>query len=121
MNLIAKQKEICSSAGSGFTLPNASDVVGFAMVTKELDQPLHGLRRAPEEHTAGWYLWRGEFSEADDFFAPLHVSCLEKHCYDAMEFLALSPGWRFLSKGSYRDVWYVKALLTTPENEAIPS
>ncbi len=34
--------------------------------------PLNGLRHPPEAGTSGWYIWGGEWSDADDFFQPLH-------------------------------------------------
>ena len=41
----------------------------------------------------------------------MHVSHLPEECPEALPFLALPPGWRFLVAGDYVDVWYDESLL----------
>jgi hypothetical protein len=74
--------------------------------------PINGLRHPPTETTVGWYIWAGENLPQDaDFFMPLHVSHLADWCPEAIRFLGLPPGWRFLLAGTYEDVWEDKSLL----------
>lgn len=73
--------------------------------------PLNGLRHPQEGDTCGWYLWADEFSEADDFFKPMHAYHLLEQCPDILKYLALPAGWRFLLAGSHQDVWFDKKLL----------
>jgi len=49
-----------------------------------------------------------------DAFVPLHVEHLAAWRPEILRFLGLPPGWRFLTDGSYVDVWYDAALLLDP-------
>jgi len=105
------QQQVCTEYGAGFFPPAAGSRVGVAIQTLRL-QPLNGMRVEPDGAVCGWYLWGGgEPSEADDFFQPLCVEHLDNHCPAAVPFLALPPGWRFLTDGEHADVWYEQALL----------
>ncbi|QBF33052.1 hypothetical protein [Thalassococcus sp. S3] len=74
--------------------------------------PLNGLRHPPTSGVTGWYLWGGtEFSEANDFFKPVHLAHLENSCELGLKFLLLPPGWRFLTDGTYEDVWLDPAFI----------
>lgn len=74
--------------------------------------PLNGLRHPQEGDTSGWYLWAGtDLSDEPDFFVPLHVEHLEEWCPEAIPFLALPPGWRFLVAPGIEDVWEDLSLL----------
>ena len=106
------QRIVCESQGVG-CVPAADDLkVGVASNVREGLLPLNGLRHPPVGDTTGWYIWAGEkYSDDPDFFLPLHVAHLAEWCPDAMKFLALPPGWRFLKAGDYEDVWYDSSLL----------
>jgi hypothetical protein len=54
---------------------------------------------------------KGEFSSERDFFQPLHTSHLTQRLPQAVRFLGLSPGSRFLLSGDYVDVWFDESLL----------
>jgi hypothetical protein len=74
--------------------------------------PLNGLRHAPEGDTNGWYLWVGEeLGGTDDFFVPLHVEHLVDWRAEALPYLALPPGWRFLLAPNHEDVWFDQTLI----------
>lgn len=47
--------------------PNSKVGVSQSALAGEL--PLHGLRHRPASDTNGWYLWAGEYSDAEDFRA----------------------------------------------------
>jgi hypothetical protein len=110
-----RQQAICDQWGAKFAPPDPGLRVGIALAT--LDRvPLNGLRIAPEGNTCGWFLWGGpEGSEDPDFFQPLCVEHLEKRCPLAVPFLALPPGWGFLTDGEYVDVWEDPKLLQAEE------
>ena len=95
---------------------NLSDVcVVSKNIKDERIQPLNGLRHNDSDGNSGWFLWRGEYSDRDDFFRPTHI----EHIVDIVpdNLLALSPGYRFLvdTQGGYKDVWCDKTLLNIPE------
>ena len=46
-----------------------------------------------------------------DFFVPLHVEHLAEWCPGVTKFLALPPGWRFLTAPDHEDVWFDVSLL----------
>ena len=74
--------------------------------------PINGLRHPPEGDTTGWYIWAGEeLSEDPDFFVPLHFEHLAEWCPGVTKFLALPPGWRFLTAPDHEDVWFDVSLL----------
>ena len=112
-DLEARQRAICERYGSAFVASPADLKVGISENAKQALAPLNGLRHRPERGTTGWYIWRGEeLRQADDFFVPLHVAHLEAWCVEALPFLGLAPGWRFLKAGDHVDVWFDKALET---------
>ena len=68
------QKLLCSRYGAAFVSTPPDDKIGFATATAGL-KPINGLRHRQIVGTSGWYIWCGEsFSEAADFFDPLHAS-----------------------------------------------
>jgi hypothetical protein len=105
--------EICEQFGVEPDVPGGNEKLGIALGT--LDQmPLNGLRHPRENGTCGWYIWGGEtFPSEDDAFSPLHVSHLKNYCPTAIRFLALPPGWRFLTDGVHVDVWQDRESLKT--------
>lgn len=75
------------------------------------DVPLHGLRHPPTADTCGWYLWSGDWSDAESFFAPLHVAHVQDRLPHVVDILNLPPGWRFLLAADYHDLWFDSSLL----------
>jgi len=92
--------------------PVPGSKVGIAISTLGRT-PVNGLRHKPTESTNGWYLWCGtELSEDPSFFAPLHVEHLAEYIPEAVEYLDLPPGYRFLVDHlNHEDVWFDGALL----------
>lgn len=108
---IANQQTVCEWVNAEPLPPVAGSKLGIALSTLG-KLPIHGLRHAPTETTNGWYIWCGEISTAPDFFAPLHVEHMSEYLPEAIEYLELPPGYRFLIDGSnYEDVWFDEALL----------
>ena len=111
-DLEARQRQVCDRYGSVFVPAPSNLKVGINENAGYGVVPLNGLRHRPEGDTTGWYIWCGEeLSQAGDFFVPLHVAHLPTWCADALPFLGLAPGWRFLKAGNYVDVWFDKELL----------
>jgi hypothetical protein len=90
----------------------ADRTAGVAENVKTGLKPINGLRHPPEGDTTGWFIWAGtELSSADDFFLPNHVEHLEEWAPQAIKYLGLPPGWRFLVTDDYEDVWFDAKLL----------
>lgn len=108
-----QQKLICAQFGVSHTPSPFNKMIAVAMESfKQKVLPVHGLRHPVQnENVTNWYIWCGEYSEAEDFFKPIHVLHLVEIYPAALKFLGLAPGWRFLTDGSYEDVWFDKKLL----------
>ncbi|MNW09805.1 hypothetical protein D3C71_2068910 [compost metagenome] len=66
-----------------------------------------------EGNVTGWYIWSGEYSEADGFFKPMHALHLKDYCPLMLPYLGLPPGTRVLlaEDGNYVDIWEDSKLL----------
>ncbi|HEY2033949.1 MAG TPA: hypothetical protein VGH02_09720 [Rhizomicrobium sp.] len=107
----AEQRSLCAKFRADFVEVRDTDIAGVARNVSVTSSPIHGLRHLPTSGASGWYIWAGEYSDADDFFQPIHVAHLESTCPQILNFLALAPGWRFLIAGDQVDVWYDPNLL----------
>lgn len=106
------QAAVCRRFGAGSLPVRAHEKVGLARNTGRQQQPLNGLRHAPEDGTSGWFIWAGEqLSQSPDFFVPVHAVHLSELLPEVERYLALPPGWRFLIAGDYEDVWFDPSLL----------
>src|SRR6266852_5317542 len=106
-----QQRIVCQKYAQDCLPAELESKLGFALQTEGL-LPINGLRHPPEGDTNGWYLWCGnELSDHPEFFAPLHTHYLIKQCPEAIKFLGLPPGYRFLVAGDYVDVWFDESLL----------
>lgn len=75
-------------------------------------EPINGLRHPQYGNMEGWNFWGGEeFSTDPDFFPVIHAFHMINRCLEAVPFLGLPPGYRFLLAGEYRDIWYDESLL----------
>ena len=106
---IESQKAICATHTSDWKPINKKLRVG---VSANLDKdPIHGLRHPSEERTTGWFIWTGDYSEADDFFQPMCAEHLLQIRPDIIKYLGLDVGYRFLAdKNGYEDIWYDEKL-----------
>jgi hypothetical protein len=105
------QKKICEKYGTQYSWLAADSKLGFAISTKG-KTPINGLRHLPQGETCGWFIWCGtEFSDAPDFFVPLHARHVFEDYPEVGQLLGLPPGYRFLAAGEYLDVWYDSSLL----------
>jgi len=113
MGLRDDQFAICQRYGAIFEAARDDAIVGVSQNLESGVFPLHGLRHLPQGQSCGWFLWRGEWSNADDFFEPVHVLHLADICPAVLTYLGLAPGWRFLLAPNHVEVWYDVNLLNT--------
>jgi hypothetical protein len=107
-----RQREVCDRYRVEFCPPGDGSKLGVARNIDSRIQPLNGLRHPAVRDTCGWYIWRGEeLQDADDYFQPMHVAHLSRECPEALAFLGLPAGWRFLIAEGQVDVWYDETLL----------
>ena len=112
MSIEDEQQALCRKYGVAWIAAGPHLKVGIARNVDGTAGLLNGLRHPPAGDTTGWYIWTGEtFSDADDFFEPLHVHHLVTRSPAVLRFLGLAPGWRFLLAGAHVDVWEDRTLL----------
>lgn len=114
MDMKSEQIGICKKYDAIWVESPDTFKVGIAANVQSGKQPLNGLRHPPEGDTTGWYIWAGEEPPQTDpdYFLPLHVSHLHDWCPQALKYLGLPPGYRFLiSDDGYEDVWFDEQLL----------
>jgi hypothetical protein len=106
---IDKQKVICTTQNSTWKPINKNLNVG---VSANLDKdPINGLRYPSQKGTTGWFIWSGEYSEADDFFQPICAEHLLQKRPDIIKYLGLDIGFRFLAdRNGYEDIWFDEKL-----------
>ena len=64
------------------------------------------------DYSNGWFLWAGErFSSEPDFFSVVHAEHVPDIYPEAVRFLGLPPGYRFLIAADYVDIWFDPNLL----------
>lgn len=105
------QMALCRRVGADFQASPPDLKVGVALATVG-KRPINGLRHPPEGDTTGWYIWAGEdFSQALEFFEPVHVEHIAELLPRAIPYLGLAPGWRFLLAENQEDLWFDPMLL----------
>ena len=104
------QMALCRQYGRDFVSCPPDSKLGLALQTLG-KMPINGLRHQPTGGTNGWYIWAGDYSPDKNFFAPLHTSHLPQRLPEAVRFLGLPPGSRFLLAGDHVDVWFDASLL----------
>ena len=105
MNTEQLQRAICAKYNSRFIPAMNGLKIGLAIETLRLN-PIHGVREQPLEGAAGWYIWGGAYSDAEDFFKPVHIDHLNELLPIVLPFLALEPGFKFITDAfGYEDVW----------------
>ena len=113
----AQQTSVCEHFGVERVVPDpdrnsgvSNNIINGAFYNSET-WPLHGCRYLPTATTTGWYIWAGDATTDDDFYKPVHTAHLETWAADAVPYLGLPPGWRFLLAPGHEDVWFDESLL----------
>jgi hypothetical protein len=105
-----QQIEICKKYRAEYSPLDWSLNVGESINLYSGELPINGLRISLAG-TTGWFLWAGkEFSQAPDFFRPVHALHLLEKLPEVIPYLGLSLYWRFLIAPGYEDVWYDERL-----------
>lgn len=111
-DLVARQYDLCERFGVRPVPSSARLKVGVGRTVGSGLLPLNGLRHPPAEDTTGWYIWAGPDLPGDaTFFRAVHVEHLNDICPEALPYLSLPPGWRFLVAPGQEDVWEDRTLL----------
>ncbi len=110
--LVALQHDLCERFGVPPEPSPADFKVGVGRTVGSGVLPLNGLRHQPVGDTTGWYIWAGPELPVDPtFFRPVHVEHLDDICPEALPYLALPAGWRFLIAPDHEEVWEDRTLL----------
>lgn len=101
-----EQFNICKKYNSHIVNCHPFRKIGIAVETMK-NEPIRGRRYLPQGDTEGWYIWGGEFSEAEDFFQPIHIEHVQTLFPMIWNYLSLAPGFSFIiDKDGYEDVWF---------------
>jgi hypothetical protein len=106
-NIVKQQQAICEYNQSAFCPILPDDMVAVALQTLG-KTPIYGVRvhKVNPSDNVEWFFYCGEFSEADDFYKPLHAQHLGEYLPMVEKYLALAPGYRFIiDADGYEDVW----------------
>ena len=102
---IESQNSICKKYNSDIKPIDAQLFIGLA--TDLEFEPINGFRHPEHGTMNGWYIWSGEWSDSNDFFKPVHASCLVEMCPEILKYLSLDVGFRFqIDRKGYEDVWF---------------
>ena len=111
--MISLEKPPCERLGLNPDPSLRGSILGFAKSTLGQD-PINGLRHLGEGNTNGWYVWCGEWSDADDFFESICIEHVREYLPQVDPYLDLPSGYRFLIDGDrYEDIWIDERLLKT--------
>jgi hypothetical protein len=106
---IDTQKEVCKKYDSKWTPINKNLMVGVS--DNLISDPINGLRHPNDKGTTGWFIWTGDYSDADDFFKPMCAEHLLQVRPQIIKYLGLDVGFRFLADSNgHEDVWYDETL-----------
>ncbi|WP_029953676.1 hypothetical protein [Achromobacter sp. DH1f] len=98
------RNDICAKYGLADTPPE--DMIAVAMPTLG-QMPIYGTRIAlPQSGTISWFIHCGAHSDAQDFYQPVHTAHLTELLPQAINYLHLPPGAKFIiDDQGYEDVW----------------
>ncbi len=104
--LIAEQKLLCEEFDSAYIQVSGDDIVAIAVQTLN-KEPIVGIRKKPEtDENIGWFIYGGELEAGEDFFQTMTVRELQDVLPEALPYLALAEGFRFMiDREDYEDVW----------------
>ena len=104
-DVIEEQKLVCEQYGSAYRAVSDQDVVAIA-VESLTEETIVGIRNLPDSDGIAWFIYGGELDDSDEFFQTMTVKELAEVFPEALPFLALETGYRFLiDHDEYEDVW----------------
>lgn len=106
-DLAEKQQHICQKYSSQYKPVAINEMVAVALQTLG-KQPIYATRVILEEgENISWFIHCGEYSDAKDFYQPLHALHLVKELPQVLPYLALDHGYHFIiDNQGYEDVWF---------------
>lgn len=104
-DFVEEQKLVCEEFDSKYIKVNETDLVAVAKQTLN-KEPIVGLRKKPDVDNVSWFIYGGELEDGEDFFDIITVKELEEVFPDAIPYLSLEEGFRFMiDADEYEDVW----------------
>ena len=99
-------QQICAKYHSKYNPIPPNEMVAIALQTLG-QQPIYAMRIVPEQNeNITWFIHCGEYSEADDFYQPMHASHLDQLLPQVLPYLALDHGFNFIiDDDGYEDIW----------------
>ena len=112
LRILPAQADVCERLGVTPQAPLHDDRLGIAVCTLQL-APINGMRIPELSGSSGWYIFGGdEASDREEFYSPLCVRHIPRHCQIVVPYLFLPAGWRFqIDSDGYEDVWYDDSLV----------
>lgn len=106
MNIKESQLKICAKYQSEFEQLKPNEMVAIALNTLG-QMPIVGQRIVLEkDEKVSWFIYCGEYSDADDFYKPIHWYHLIEILPEVLPYLGLKQGFRFIiDNEGYEDVW----------------
>ncbi|WP_439896182.1 immunity protein Imm33 domain-containing protein [Burkholderia ubonensis] len=105
--LLRLQLDTCRRYGLSDSAPEDMVAVAISTLGK---MPVYGTRISlPEGGNVSWFFHCGEYSDAADFYQPVHTDHLTELLPAVMKYLRLPHGSKFIidDKG-FEDVWLVQ-------------
>ncbi|MDQ9021403.1 hypothetical protein RFI02_09830 [Acinetobacter sichuanensis] len=104
--LAMSQQQICEKYHSKWNPIKPNEMVAIALQTLG-QQPINASRVILREgETISWFIFCGEYSDAVDFYQPMHASHLDQYLPQVIPYLALDHGFNFIiDNEGYEDVW----------------
>lgn len=99
------QKAICQKYKSAYKPLKENAEVALALSTIGT-MPIYGSRIDSDDNGVEWYIYCGEFSEAENFYEPVAADCLKDELPLVVSLMALEVGYNFIvDDQGYVDVW----------------
>ena len=99
------QQRICAKHCAPFFECSDDDRAGIALASLK-SEPIYGARERNEDGTTSWYVWGGPYSTVEDFFQPICAGHIRELLPEAVPYLALPPGYKFIiDRSGFEDVW----------------
>ncbi len=108
----AAQRSVCAKYDAKFIATDDKLKLGIGRGFNPNQFPVNGARHPVAGGTCGWYIWSGSVLSQDaEFFIPMHMYHLSDICPEAIKYLGMEPGWRFMFAPDHEDVWWDASLL----------
>ncbi|WP_434294000.1 immunity protein Imm33 domain-containing protein [Burkholderia gladioli] len=106
-DLLELQQQTCERLGLPDCEPEEMVAVAISTLGK---MPVYGTRISlPGGGNVSWFFHCGEYSEAADFYQPVHAEHLSELLPLVLQYLRLPPGSKFIvDSHGYEDIWLVQ-------------